>query len=260
MDLSKVPKQIGLEIKNLVTDKVFQKRFGEDEVLDKLQAQTHNKDIQFSQLMLVKNRRTIINGISFKPITLMLISYLYTIQSNIINDVDNISLEDLNIFFYLLQTKDYTYDLKQLFVNSTNYCQKVLHLTTKEIIYIFNRLYLVQFKVLSLFPKDSSDEVQAHFDINWIFGILSKINPYVSYSTNELLTDISISQIYYWYAQWRKNNGDQSIFARSDQQILDEMDSRMIDLVIIRLIQKCILKQEQYKEYFELMKEKNNGK
>lgn len=259
MDLTKIPIEIGLEIKKLVVDSEFQKRFGEDEALDRLYAQIHNKDIEFNQLMLTLKRRTIINGIAFKPITITLLSYLYAIQSSIINDKSNITIEDMNIFFYLLQTGDYTHDLKQLFVNSTDYCQKVLHLDARKMIFIFNRLYTIQFKVLSLFPRTQIGD-QPHFDVDWMFGIISKVKPYVSYTTSELLTEVSISQIYYWYAQFRKNNGDNSLYIRPNEQILDEIDTRTIDLVIFRLIQKGILKKDQYKEYFDLMKQTKENK
>lgn len=255
MILTKLPKNIANQVAKLTSDKQFQARFNNDRQLDFLQAQKHDKDIEFHQLMLLLQRKTILFGIAFKPITLALCSYLYCIQSNIIKNVQNLTNEDLDIFFYLLQTKNYTSDVKQLITKSTNYCTEKLGLGWKEIFFIFNRIYKIQFKVFSLFPRTGNLDQEVFLNVDWMFNFVSKIKPYVSYTNQELYTEVPVMQIYYYYAQWLKNNGAEGIFFRDDEEVLDQMDSRMINMVIQRLIQKGVLEKDQHKQYFDLMKE-----
>lgn len=292
MILNRLPQNVEAEVFKLIGDAQFQKIYSEDKTLDYLQAQKHNKDIQFQQLQLLLNKKNYvkiigknnivqnknifkklieklfkksskpIEGMFFEPITLALYSYLYTIKSNLIFDINKIDLIDLDIFFYLLQTKDYSYDWKSVLFKSSDYCNKVLKLTPSQIVAIFNRIYSIQFKVFSFFPRISDESSEPSFNVDWMLGILSKIKSYVSYTTEELYTRVSIMEIYYWYIQFCKNNGDKNIFIRNEQEILDEIDNRIIDLVIQRLMQKKIIKRDQHQYYFDLMKytkEKDNG-
>lgn len=263
MILNKVPPNIAGQIKNLTVDEQFQKRFAEDKILDTLEAQKHDKNISFQELLLLITRRTFLLGISFKPMTLALYSYLYSIQSNIIKNINKATKEDLDIFFYLLQTKNFTRDVKELLFKSSDYGNKELGLDYNAMIFVFNKLYSIEFKVLSLFPRITNGEQQPIFDVDWMLNITSKVKPYVSYSTQQIYTEVPVMQLYYYYAQYLRNNGSESIFVRSDEEILDEMDSRMIDMVIQRLVQKNVLTKDQYKEIFDLLKqnkEKTDGK
>lgn len=261
--INKVPSNIRNDILNLVGDAQFQKRVNTDKVLDTLEAQKLDKNVAFQELLLLLNRRTLLFGVAYKPITLALFSYLYCIQSKIITDIIHVTKEDLDIFFYLLQTKNYTYDLKDLIVKSSDYCNKELNLSPGHAFFIFNKLYTIQFKVLSLFPKTCSEDDQPICDVDWMLNIVSKVKPYTSYTTKEMYTEVPVMQLYYYYAHFRRNNGDNSVFRRDNEQILDEMDSRVINMVIDRLIQKNILTKSQRKEYFKLLKqgeENKNGK
>lgn len=263
MDLNRLPSNIAYEVKMLTDDDQFQKKFSEDKLLDYLEAQKHDKAIEFQQLQLLLYKRNMIGGVAFKPITMALNSYLYCLESNIIKDVQKITMDDLDVFFYLLQTQNYTYDVQKLLRESHNFCKKQYNMNFNQAVYVFNQLSHIELKVLKLFPQASKENEQI-LNVDWMLGILSKVKPYTSYTTEQLYTKVSIMEIYYWYAQYRKNHGDNSIVARNNDEINDEMDSRMIELVVQRLIQKGILDSSKKQEYFDLMKnnnreEQNNG-
>lgn len=255
MNFNKVPPNVALQIKYLTVDEQFQERFANDETLDHLEAMKFDKDIIFQELQLLDKRKLNVLGIQFNPITLMLFSYLYSLQSNIIKDMSKITGADLDIFFYLLQTKDYTGSVKNLIQKAMGYCNKVMKVNYNQAYYIFNKLYNIQFKVMNLFPKIKYGNGENPMNVDWMLGIAAKIKPFVSYSTTQLYKDIPVMEIYYYYAHYRRINGNNSVFTRSEQQILDEMDSRMIQLVIQRLIEKGVLTKAQKEEYFKLLKE-----
>lgn len=262
MDFNKLPPNIMQQVFNLLSDSQYQKRLKEDKVINYLQSQQHDKSIELQQLLLTLYKKNVIGGIAFKPITFALFSYLYCLKSNIVFEMSKITKDDLDLFFYLLQTKNFTYNISELMKQSYNFGERQYGLTHNDMIVIFNILYKIEFKAFALFPNSSTSEEEPCFNVDWMLNIISKVKPMVSYTTEQLYNQISVSQIYYYYAHYRRMNGDNSIMLRNSQEILDEIDSRTINILITRLIQKGVLQKQDYKKYFDLMKvskEKNNG-
>ena len=257
MRLERVSKEIQTAVFYLTEDQVFQKRFREDEELDYLQSLEHDKEIEKVQLLLALNDTVKINGVELNPITLALYSYLYSIQSNLIFEVDKITTIDLDLFFYLLQTKDYNYDLKQVLIKSMGYCQKVLRLSLKQTVDLFQKIYKIEFKCLNLFPRRGNKSKESLFNVDWMISIVSKVKPLTSYETKQLYKDISLSQIYYYFASYCRMQGDQSIFIRTEDEILFEQDKRMCELVVDRLIEKGVIDQKQRDNILNEITEEN---
>lgn len=260
MNLNNLPKEIASQIAKLTEDQQFQKRFSQDEVLDKLDEQKHNQEVQFYQLQLLLNRNMKLYNIKFNPITIALFCYLYTIRSSIIVKDKDLTIIDLDIFFYLLQTKDFNPDVKSVYLNSLNYSSRVLHLTPEDAVEVFNKLFKTQFRVLSLFPKFSNGDVQSIFNLDWALNLVSRVKPLVSYSTQQLYNDVPITQVYYYFADYCRSNGSEAIFIRTEQQILEEENERICQLVLERLVEKGIIKKEQVDKYLKLMVIKSQEK
>lgn len=258
MKLEKLPKNIQIVIFNLTTDEQFQQRFSKDKQLDYLDSLRHDKQIEFYELQLLINKKIRIFGQTLNPITLSLYSYLYSIKSNIIFDVEHITVVDLDLFFYLLQTKDYNFDLKQLLLKSMGYCQKVMKLNLQQTVDLFQKIYKVEFRCLNLFPRNGSQEKEVLFNVDWIVSIVSKIKPLTSYSTEQLYKDVSLSEIYYYFASYCRMQGDQSIFIRTEDEILYEEDLRMCQLIVDRLIEKGVIKAEQRDNTINLIKQEKD--
>ena len=244
MRLNNLPYYIKNAIVDLTEDQVFQNRFAEDKQLDYLESLKHDKQIEFYELQLLLNKKVNIFGITTNPITLALYGYLYTIKSSIIFDLQNVTMIDIDLFFYLLQTKDYNFNLKEVLLKSTDYCNKVLKLTETKAVELFSKIYKVEFRCLNLFPK-TDEQKQPLFNVDWITSIISKVKPLTSYTTEQLYKDISISQIYYYFANYCRMQGDQRIFIRTEDEILFEEDFRMCQLIIDRLIEKQIISKSE---------------
>lgn len=260
MVLQNLPKNIVQQIALLTKDQQFQQRFSKDEVLDKLDEQKHNQQIQFLQLQLLLKKKIKLYGIEFNPITVALFSYLYAIRSPIVRKKADITVIDLNIFFYLLQTKDYNSNIAEVLQKSLNYCERVLQLTTEQATNAFNKMYKVQFRVLSMFPSYSNTESENLFNLDWALSLVSKVKGQVSYTTEQLYNDVSIMQIYYYFADYCRSNGSEAIFIRTEDEILFEEDKRVCQLVLERLVQKGVINKEQVNKYLELMITKSQEK
>lgn len=244
MNPNVLPKNIQQAIIDLTEDEEFQKIFSEDEQLDYLDSLKHDKQIEFHQLQLMLRKKLNLFGIEFNPLTIALYSYLYSINSPIVFEIKKTTMIDLDIFFYLLQTKDYNWDVKQVLQKSAGYCFNVLHLNEKQIVKVFERIYKIEFRCLNLFPKNDQQK-DVLFNVDWITSICSKVRPLTSYSTEQLYRDISITEVYYYFANYCRMQGDQRIFIRTEDEILAEEDKRMCQLIVERLVKKGIIKPQQ---------------
>lgn len=252
MNLNKLPQNLQYEIIQLTEDQVFQQRFAKDQQLDYLESLKHDKQIEFHELQLILNRKLKIFGLELNPLSLALYSYLYSIKSNIVFDLQKVTIIDLDLFFYLLQTKDFSYDLKSVLLKSANYCQRVLKIKPENISNVFAKIYKICFRCLNLFPR-TGEQKDALFNVDWITSIVSKVKPLTSYSTEELYKDVSMSQIYYYFANYCRMQGDQRIFIRTEDEILYEEDLRMCELVVDRLIEKDVIAQGQRDNIIKLI-------
>lgn len=259
MKLYTLPQHVQKAIVDLTEDQQFQKRFADDEQLDYLQSLKHDKQIERYEFHLVVDKKVRMFGIDLNPITLALYSFLYSIKSNIIFDMDKITTVDLDLFFYLLQTKNFSCDLQQILLKSIGYCQKELKLSLQQTIDLFQKIYKTEFRCLNLFPR-SIEQKEPLFNVDWMISIVSKVKPLTSYSTVELYKDVSLSQIYYYFANYCRMQGDQSIFIRTEDEILFEEDLRMCELVVDRLIEKgVIMKDDRDNILKEIVQENKNG-
>ena len=233
MVFSSLPQNIQVAIYHLTTDEEFQQRFGDDKVLDQLEDLKYDPFIEYcefqttvhNKLCFVLKSNSRLNRIKFlkkiierynlferrvelEPMTLALWAYLYTIKNPIVvsEEKANMSIMDINIFFYLLQTKNYECSPDELLLNSMNYCRRKMKLTELEAIEIFKKILKINFRVLNMFPRIQAER-KAVFNVDWMTSIVTKVSKVSSYSTQELYKDVPFCEMYYLFAQFCRENG-----------------------------------------------------
>lgn len=256
MNLNTLPQDLQQAVVDLTEDEQFQKIFKEDEQLDYLESLEHDKQIEFHQLQLMLRKKLNIFGLEFNPLTIALYSYLYSIQSPIVFDIKKSTLIDLDVFFYLLQTKDFNWNMKQVLSKSVGYTKNVLHLDEKQIVKVFEQIYRIEFRCLNLFPK-TDQQKKPLFNVDWITSITGKVKPLTSYTTEQIYKDISITEVYYYFANYCRQQGDQRIFIRTEDEILAEEDKRMCQLIVERLVKKGVIKPEQSDSILKQISQEN---
>ena len=257
MNLNTLPQDLQQAVVDLTEDEQFQKIFKEDEQLDYLESLEHDKQIEFHQLQLMLHKKLNVLGVQFNPLTIALYSYLYSIQSPIVFDIHKTTMIDLDIFFYLLQTKNYNCNMKQVLAKSVGYTKSVLHLTEQQVVQVFKQIYRIEFRCLNLFPKSDEQKKKPLFNVDWITSITGKVKPLTSYTTEQIYKDISITEVYYYFANYCRQQGDQRIFIRTDDEILAEEDKRMCQLIVERLVKKGVIKPEQSDSILKQISQEN---
>ena len=135
-------------------------------------------------------------------------------------------------------------DIKQVLSKSVGYTKNVLHLDEKQIVKVFEQIYRIEFRCLNLFPK-TDQQKKPLFNVDWITSITGKVKPLTSYTTEQIYKDISITEVYYYFANYCRQQGDQRIFIRTEDEILAEEDKRICQLIVERLVKKGVIKPEQ---------------
>lgn len=259
MKFSTLPQSIQYQIYLLTSDDQFQKRFGEDEVLDQLEQLKYDPFIQYCELQLMLHNKLKMNEVELEPLTLAMWAFLYTLKSPIVTEGENITMLDVNMFFYLLQTKKFDETLNQILQNSTNYCVEKMGVSEVEAVDMFKKLLKINFRVLNMFPRLRIEKKNV-FNGDWMTSIVSKVKQVSSYSTQELYKQISFCEVYYLFAQYCRQNGSEAIYLRTEEEIQIEIDKRSTELVVDRLIEKNVIQQrdrEYYIKQIHVVKEKN---
>ena len=266
MNFRQLPIELQYEIAKLPADEQFQQRFGTDEKLLQLEQLKYDPVIEYNQVQLAfhnkirirreqyfqpeDSNKTFIQKVIaffhkkeklseyvyFEPITLGLWSFLYTLKSPIVFNNEQLTSVDVDLFYYLLQEKDFDSPPEQLFLKSLNYCGRVLHISQKQAIDIIQKLIKVSFRVLNMFPRIKLQEKPV-FNLDWLTSIVTKVKRVSSYSTQEIYKEIPICQAYYLFAQFCRQIGSETIYLRTEEDIMIEQDLRSSQLVVERLIQ-----------------------
>lgn len=259
MIFSTLPQSIQYQIYLLTSDDQFQKRFGEDEVLDQLDQLKYDPFIQYCELQLMLHNKLKMNEVELEPLTLALWAFLYTLKSPVVTEGENITMLDVNMFFYLLQTKKFDETLAQILQNSMNYCVEKMGVSEVEAVDMFKKLLKINFRVLNMFPRLRIEKKNV-FNGDWMTSIVTKVKQVSSYSTQELYKEISFCEVYYLFAQYCRQNGSEAIYLRTEEEIQIEIDKRSTELIVDRLIEKNVIQQrdrEYYIKQIHVVKEKN---
>ena len=248
MRFSQVPIELQVHIEELQRDEVFKERFATDKILDQLDQLKYDPYIQYNQIQLLLHNKLKFCGKQFQPMTLGLWAYLYTIKSPLVFEERKITTVDADVFFYLLETKDFSLSIDDLVATSMNYSKTTLGFTKEQTEDVIQKMFKVSLRVLNLFPRLQLEKKPV-FNADWITSIVTKVSQVSSYSTQQLYKQVPICEVYYLFAQYCREKGSEAIFLRTEEQILAEQDLRATTLIVERLIELGHI-DESNKEYY----------
>lgn len=246
-------KEIQEAIKQLPKDKIFQYRFGHDEKLDELEDERFNKKSLVRELQAFKNCPLQVGNLKFSQMTIDAWANLWCLDSPFALGTDKISQADIDL---LLTAVDYHGDdLEELVKSSIDFCKK------REIpenigIGICNALINLAFSPLKLFPDATEVKLtkgqQPLYDAEWISSLISAVHQVTGAGAEKIMKQMSLNSVCQYYVEYAKSQGVKNIGKKSEAEIIQEMDVRSNQLIVERLIEKGIIKEED-KEYYETL-------
>ena len=236
MNFRQLPLELQFKVAELAEDQQFQNRFNNDQILDQLDQLKYDPVIEYNQVQLAFHNKLKMCGVELEPVTLGLWSFLYTIKSPVVFNDQQLTSVDIDLFFYLLQEKQFNKPVDQLFKQSMNYCAAKMKISQDKAVQIITKLVKISFRVLNMFPRLKAEQKPV-FNLDWLTSIASKVKQVSSYSTQEIYKQVPVCEVYYLFAQYCRQNGSEAIYLRTEEEIMIEQDLRCSTLVVERLIE-----------------------
>lgn len=255
MNFTHLPDDVKKAIVALTADQEFQDRFAKDKILDQLEAEKYNIQDQYFALLTVLNGKFVIGQYEANAITPAIWSFLYISKSPFVVNTSKIAVADVDFVLYLLAKglDEAGESPEQIYMNSIGFCQKNginVYQAAKTIL----DLVKISFRPLKMFPvQKSTMKEQPRFDADWLTGIVAKVHQVTGLTPKQIINQMSLTECCYYFAQYSRMNSTQEIHMRSDEEILKAMGQRTVDLILQRLLEINIIKNDDVQKYRLIM-------
>lgn len=193
------------------------------------------------------------DGYKTKCITPAKWAYLWATSSPFIVNEKEPTLLDVDYFLYVLDNGIEEGDVVLSFNRSLGYTKK-LNISYEEGIKIIINSIRVAFRPLNLFPKrQGNTNRKAMFDADWITSLVARVHSVTGESPKKIMNEMSLTAACYYFAQYARMNGDDTIYKRSEEEILIAQDRRAVEMICERLIELNVIKREEYFKYLTIM-------
>lgn len=91
------------------------------------------------------------------------------------------------------------------------------------------------------------------FDADWITSLVARVHSVTGESPTKIMNEMSLTAACYYFAQYARMNGDETIYKRSAEEILIEQDKRAVEMICERLIELNVIQREEYFKYYKIM-------
>lgn len=251
--------EVQTAVRDLTKDAEFQRRFGTDETLDKLDSERWDPSKMLAEWMCFRNRPLKIGNFEWKHLTIDDICFLYAIENPIIKSSKTKEVTDLDmaIFCYVTQCPDFNANdisgiamKAKLWFGSTG-------IEINDASKAISRLVSLAFEPLDFFPPSPEEQLmgskEACFDSDWCASMISTTHQMTGLLPEQILK-MPVAACGWYFIQYAKQNGTKNIGRKSNAQIIYEMDIRSNELIVERLIEKGVIKEEDRDYYLECLK------
>ena len=252
MNFRHLSKEVKQGVKALTLDEEFQKRFGTDKVLDELDQQKYNVAEELQVFNCVVNEKVFFCDRTVNPITPKLWSFIWLIGSPFINPKKEVTETDIDLLLYLLQNPLQDINPTSVIIASLGYCMN--HQVQYETAFkIIQESIKLAFKPMNLFPKtNTAGNNLLYYDTEWLTATVARVHTVTGLTPKEIL-NMPMTAVCYYYAQFAKMNGEQNIYRRSPEEILIAQDMRCCELIVQRLIENGVIKEEQRETIYKII-------
>lgn len=244
MYFNKLPQHLQVQIEKLTRDDEFQHRFGTDKQLDQIENMKLDKAALSRQFEYLINGYETVSDKKLHPLTLSKVTFLWLKNSPFLElnlDVNTIKQEDVDLFFYVLNTNIRKIDFQFSKAQSLNFFSiNFPELTFEDGIALalhITHLMFTPLKYFSYEQKRTEGNVTVDYSIRWLTGMAIAVRQVTGYDIDFIIQELPLNIICYYYVQFRRKNGQQ-INDRSDEEILIMIDQRCVNIILDYWIEK----------------------
>lgn len=252
MYFSKLPKDIQQAIFKLTKDKEFQHRFATDKELDELDSLKNNPAEELKALQAVLGLDLSFTDRKTKVLTPAKWAYLWILNSPFVTSEKPPTEIDIDLFLYILEKGVENGDIVESFNKSIRYT-KTIDIDYEEALKVIINAIRIAFRPLNLFPKRQGTGSKLVFDADWITSLVARVHAVTGETPKYIMHEMSLTSACYYFAQYARMQGDDTIYKRSEEEILILQDRRACEMICERLIELNVIKREDYLKYFTIM-------
>lgn len=207
-----------LEVLLVMQDDDFRQILANDKIIEQLEKEKFNPQVEYWELMQVLSGKSSLENVVFKPLTLALWSFLYSINSPYVVQGQK-TKKDTDVFLYLLH---YGFQglTDNLFQDSKDFC------LNNNIDYTRGQLYILQmitlsFRPLQLLPKTQGITEKSRFNLEWLTSMLSIVYKQSGCDRLYILHKMSLIQVFYYVINYLKQNDVKNQIRRRNTAQID---------------------------------------
>lgn len=253
MYFKNLPDNIKEAITKLVSDDVFQQRFGTDKILDDIEQMKIDKQEQLQMFLAVTTGEIIFNGKHYPMLTPAEWSFLWIINSPIVTNIQKTTKLDIDFFLYVIFNGVGDGDIKRIQEECLGYCEKIFEFDYDTASKFIIQMLRLSFRPLKLFPVANANAEKMVFDADWLTSIVTKVHKMTGYTPDFILESLPLCVCCYYFAQYARQQGSSSIHRRTDEEILILQAERTVDLICDRLIELNVFPVEDRNKYRQIM-------
>lgn len=216
-----------LEVLLAMQDDDFRQILATDEVIEALEKEKFNPEVEYWELMQVLSGKSALGDVIFKPFTLALWSFLYSIKNPFVvgGDIEN---KDVDVVLYLLH-HGFNGLTENVFENSKDFC------ISNDLNYLQAKVYILEminlsFRPFEMLPNTRSDE-KSKFNLQWLTSIISIVYKQSGCDRFYILYQMPLVEAFYYIICCLKQNDVKNqIKRRNSAQIDAEIYKRTYEL------------------------------
>jgi hypothetical protein len=242
-------KEIQEAVRKLTTDAVFQQRFGEDKILDELEAEQFDMKACLIELQSTLGHKIKCGTHTFSQITPAAWSWLWSIENPFVKKTaKEPTLADADLFLYVID-HGVSEDIVDTATKAMGYCAKI-GLSEEAVSEVIHQLVTRAFTPLKLFPNmnQEGEGTEPLFDADWLTSLVSRVHSVTGYLPETIMNKLSMTACCFYHIQYARMNTTQRIERRPLEEILKAQDYRACELICDRLVELAVIKPEECEE------------
>ena len=228
--------------------------FSKDQELDELERATIDVEDEFLSLQLMATGKNTLAGYDVDGLTPLSICILWLMNDKLLDDVENATEEDVDLFLYLLNAKELTFDIKEIKKQSENFMVKngisiedAMEVVIKTLKLAFLPLKLIRNKEKTIISE------KPVFDTVWLANVVA----IVAKATNlppEKIMRMPLNFCSHFMVEYARMNAINATIGRlAKEEALKKIDIRNCELVIDYLASKNFIKEDEKEKYFKII-------
>ena len=257
MYFKNLPKDVQEAIKGLTKDAEFQKRFSSDPILDELDSEKLDIGECYAELCAILKHTFELDGKNFHYISPAPWSILWCLENPFVKKAKREpSEEDIDLFLWMTENGVQEFTLPQILSAAKGFCKKN-NITKEEALQAIRLNIYYSFNPLHMFPATRAKLVGADeepiYDADWLTGLVCKVHHTSGAEANYIMHEMPLTECFYYYIQYCRKELKMKLEKRTSEEILKAQAERTCELILDRLQELGVTKEEERKELFKIM-------